>query len=175
MLPFLAGALAAFILVASLPFAPSKAIAFLCLGAFGILGCSSMSIPGVGFDKPSEISTAGAAVSTATVLSGVGGPILDTFFAGSHLNRLEILGTKSVLQGFGHLLKIAYFLFASDSATPTLTTFHLLPFCVLAAFFGTFVGKSVAFRMTEGVFRKIQSSLIFVTSVYFLKRALEQL
>ena len=169
--PFVAGALLAFLLLSSTQFTPNKALAFLCLGLFGIVGCLIRGIPGIGFSRVSEISTAGAAVSSATLISGVGGPVLDTFFASSALNRLEIMGTKSVLQGFGHILKISYFTFSLSETPIDLANYTLIPACVLVALIGTYIGKSFTFRMTEGVFRKIQSSLILVTSLYFINRS----
>ena len=46
---------------------------------------------------------------TLLLLTGVSGPLVDTFFLGGWLNRREIVATKAVRQIFGHGAKLAYF------------------------------------------------------------------
>jgi uncharacterized protein len=43
------------------------------------------------------------------LLTGVSGPLFDSFFLGGNLDRREIVPTKSVCQVFGHAMKLACF------------------------------------------------------------------
>ena len=173
-LPFVIGAGAAFTVLIHSPFIPSKTLAYLCLGGFGLVGITVRTIPGLGFERTGQISTAGAAVSSATVLSGVGGPILDTFFVQSKLTRLEIMGTKSVLQGFGHLIKIVFFTWQTEVNADLASAQVPLLSYICMAFVGTYLGKTCTFKMSEAFFFKVQRILIAVASSYFLYRAYTQ-
>ena len=51
----------------------------------------------------------GIVCMTLMLLTGVAGPLLDSFFLGGKLDRREIVATKAMCQIFGHALKLAYF------------------------------------------------------------------
>ena len=46
-------------------------------------------------------------VTTAQMLSGVAGPLLDVFYVNSRLTRQEILGTNAMTQRLGHIIKVS--------------------------------------------------------------------
>ena len=50
-----------------------------------------------------------ATVAEAQLLTGVTGPLLDTMFLRSPLERKEIIATKAACQVFGHGFKLFYF------------------------------------------------------------------
>jgi uncharacterized membrane protein YfcA len=51
----------------------------------------------------------GSICMTLILLTGVAGPLIDTFFLGGKLDRREIVATKAMCQIFGHAAKLIYF------------------------------------------------------------------
>ena len=51
----------------------------------------------------------GTVCMTLMLLTGVAGPLIDSFFLGGKLDRREIVATKAMCQIISHGLKLAYF------------------------------------------------------------------
>src|SRR5215468_10890473 len=90
-------------------YVPSKPVALMMLGATPFL--VRLLPPNL---KPNPESVAqtilyGVMCTTLMLLTGVSGPLFDSFFLGGKLDRREIVATKSVCQLFGHAMKLAYF------------------------------------------------------------------
>lgn len=90
-------------------YVPSKPIATLFLGLlpFGV------RFLGRGFKPTPESLRHGLIYGTICMalllLTGVAGPLIDTFFLGGNLDRREMVASKSACQIFGHAMKLVYF------------------------------------------------------------------
>jgi uncharacterized membrane protein YfcA len=105
-LTFLAGCAIAFVIWSLVRYVPSKPLAFLLLGASPFL--VRMAPPGVKPD-PARLSHGlayGALSMSLMLLTGVTGPLIDTYFLGGKLDRREIVATKSTCQIVCHGAKL---------------------------------------------------------------------
>src|SRR3989440_11591461 len=89
----------------------------------------------------------GVICMTLLLLTGVAGPLLDSFFLGGKLDRREIIATKAACQIFGHAAKLLYFGAVIDQAT------NLDPvvagLAILASMLGTTLAAKVLERVTD--------------------------
>jgi hypothetical protein len=102
---YLAGCAAALLLWSLWRYVPSKAVALLLLGGAPFL---VRLVPARFKPDPESIvqgSIYGVICMTLLLLTGVSGPLLDSFFLGGKLDRREIIATKAVCQIFGHAAK----------------------------------------------------------------------
>src|SRR5476651_1312331 len=93
----------------------------------------------------------GVICMTLILLTGVAGPLIDSFFLGGKLERREIVATKAICQIFGHGAKLIYFGALIDQAA------SLDPIVAGLAIVGSMVGTTLATRvlaaMTDQQFR----------------------
>ncbi|MBL8384570.1 MAG: sulfite exporter TauE/SafE family protein [Burkholderiales bacterium] len=168
---YLAGSalpVAAFVLVG---FAASKPVVLLSLG---LMPLAVMALPA---DIKPDAERAGAGIacgvvcSTLQLLTGVSGPVLDSFFTGSPMDRKSLVATKGAIQTFGHLLKIAYFgqfvTLGGDGVPPL-----ALGAAVLLAVFGTNLSKKLLERMSDVQFRAWTQRLILGISLVYVAQGL---
>lgn len=102
----------------------------------------------------------GAICVTLILLTGVVGPLLDTYFLGGKLDRREMVATKAFCQTAGHTAKLFYFT-AVASAADVNTTMMIV--AILASMLGTSISRRFLESMTDKQFR--QWSWMFVTAV----------
>lgn len=118
-------------------------------------------------DRAGHPFACGLACMGVQVLSGVSGPLLDTFFARSQLNRHQTVSTKAALQTLSHALRIFVFgalLAASgESVAPGLALL-----LVLSAIAGTSASKLVLDRLTDIHFRLITRRIVLVLGGAYL-------
>jgi uncharacterized membrane protein YfcA len=168
-LPGLLCALAAFML---LQLVVNKAVLFIFLGAMPFLQYLLPKNAAMNIEKPKHAFLAGLVFSTLQLLCGVSGPIVDLFFVKSKLNRHQIIATKAVTQGFGHIMKIFYFgaVVALNEELPA--ALYITAF--LAAMIGTTLSGFVLHRMTDQQFRQYSHGLIIVIALVYLGRGLSE-
>lgn len=101
------------------------------------------------------------------MLSGVSGPLLDTFFVRSAMNRHEIVSTKAAVQTLSHATRIGFFgaLLASSGQLLDPTLGAVL---VVSAILGTSASRLVLDRMTDANFRQITQRLVLVVGACYL-------
>jgi uncharacterized protein len=80
---------------------------------------------------------------TLMLLTGVAGPLIDSFFLGGKLDRREIVATKAMCQIISHTLKLAYFGGIIEQ------TGTLDPVLAAAAVVASMVGTTAAKRFLE--------------------------
>src|ERR1051325_3628565 len=83
----------------------------------------------------------GAACMTLILLTGIAGPLIDTFFLGGKLDRREIVASKAMCQVFGHAAKLLYFGVVIDQAA------SLDPGVAILAVVSSMVGTTLAAKM----------------------------
>ena len=96
------------------------------------------------------------------------GPILDTFFVQSGLDRRGIVSTKAAVQTLSHAVKLVYFgtavaVMGGDDLTPT-----IIVLSIVLAVVGTHWSRRVLDRMSDSQFRRWSRAIIVVLSVVYL-------
>jgi uncharacterized membrane protein YfcA len=93
----------------------------------------------------------GMVCMTLMLLTGVAGPLIDTFFLGGRLDRREMVATKAVCQVFGHAAKLVYFGGIVAQAATVNTTMMVL--AIAASVAGTTVARRFLEAMSDNQFR----------------------
>ena len=102
------------------------------------------------------------------LLTGVAGPLIDTFFLGGNLKRQEIIATKAVCQIVSHGAKLVYF---GGIAAEVSTADPLIAALVVAAsMIGTIAARPILERLTELQYRKWANHMITAIAVVYLAR-----
>jgi uncharacterized membrane protein YfcA len=117
-------------------------------------------------DRPQHGAACGAASMTLMLLTGVSGPLVDTFFLGGGLDRREIVATKAVCQAFGHGAKLAYFGGIIDDAAGVDPVMALL--AVACSMLGTTAARRLLAAMTDLQFRLWANRLITAMACYYV-------
>jgi uncharacterized membrane protein YfcA len=166
MTAYLAGAAAALVLWSFWRYVPGKAVALLLLGGAPFL---VRLVPARFKPDPESIvqgTIYGSLCMTLLLLTGVAGPLLDSFFLGGKLDRREIIATKAVCQIFGHAAKLLYFGAMIDQAA------NLDPvvagLAILASMLGMTLAAKVLERISDQQFRKWSNRIITGVSGYFV-------
>lgn len=108
----------------------------------------------------------GTICMTLILLTGVAGPLIDSFFLGGNLDRREIVATKSACQVFGHAAKLVYFGGIIDqvgSVDPIVAGL-----AILASMLGTSLAARVLEAMSDVQFRLWANRIITTIAVYYI-------
>jgi uncharacterized membrane protein YfcA len=163
---YLAGCAAALLLWSLWRYVPSKAVALLMLGGAPFL---VRLVPARFRPDPESIvqgTLYGAVCMTLLLLTGVAGPLLDSFFLGGKFDRREIIATKAVCQIFGHAAKLVYFGAMIDQAA---TVDPLVAgLAIAASMLGTSLAAKVLERISDAQFRAWSNRIITAISGYFV-------
>jgi uncharacterized membrane protein YfcA len=100
------------------------------------------------------------------LMTGVSGPLLDTFFLGSNFDRRGIVATKAVCQVASHFTKLVYFGGIIDQAA-TLDPV-LAAVAVAASMLGTTLSRRVLEAMSDLQFRTWAWRLITTVAGYYI-------
>ena len=100
------------------------------------------------------------------LLTGVSGPLLDSFFLGGKLDRREIIATKAICQIFGHAAKLVYFGAVIDQAASVDPVVAGL--AIAASMLGTSLAAKVLERISDTQFRVWSNRIITGVSGYFV-------
>jgi uncharacterized membrane protein YfcA len=163
---YLAGCAAALLLWSLWRYVPSKAVALLLLGGAPFL---VRLVPARFKPDPESIvqgSIYGVICMTLLLLTGVSGPLLDSFFLGGKLDRREIIATKAVCQIFGHAAKLVYFGAVIDQAATVDPVVAGL--AIAASMLGTSLAAKVLERISDTQFRVWSNRIITGVSGYFV-------
>ena len=106
----------------------------------------------------------GAVVTSANLFAGAGGPVLDSFFSNSGLDRQVIVANKAITQSFSHSLRIVYYLvvaisFESLSAVTILSA-------VVFAYLGTTAGTKLLHHWDNKSFNRVSTVFILTIGVF---------
>ena len=107
----------------------------------------------------------GTVCMTLILLTGVAGPLIDSFFLGGKLDRKEIVATKAFCQIFGHAAKLVYFGTLIDQAAsvdPIVATL-----AIISSMVGTSLAKQVLEAMTDQQYRKWANGIIVTIAGYY--------
>ena len=103
---------------------------------------------------------------TLILLTGVAGPLVDSFFLGGKLDRREIVATKAICQIFGHAAKLIYFGALIDQAGSLDPLVAVL--AIVSSMIGTTLAKQVLEAMTDQQYRKWANGIIVTIAGYYV-------
>ena len=147
-------------------YVPDKAVALLMLGLspFAVRAVPERILPRS--FGPLQVAATGLCSMMLMLLTGVTGPLLDTMFLRSPLERRQIIATKASCQVFGHGFKLVYF--GSLIADAGRVEPWLLGMAVAASMIGTSLGRLLLERLTDGQFRLWSNRLITTLSAWYV-------
>jgi uncharacterized membrane protein YfcA len=100
------------------------------------------------------------------LMTGVSGPLMDTFFLGGKFDRRAIVATKATCQVASHFVKLIYFGGIIDQAA-TLDPV-LAAVAVAASMTGTTLARRILEAMTDLQFRTWATRLITTVAGYYI-------
>ncbi len=159
------GSLIALALWSITRYVPDKAVAFLMLGVTPFL---TMVMPkNMRPDAESKPQAIGYGIGCTglILLTGVAGPMLDTFFLGGKLERRQIMATKSVCQVLGHTVKLIYF--AGIVVDPGTVDYFTAGLAILMAAIGTAAAKPVVEMLSDKTYRLWANRIVVSVSAYY--------
>lgn len=159
-------------IVLSIAYVPSKPLVFLLLGLVPIFVWLPRSWLQLDAAKPLHSVISGLCVTGISLLSGVGGPLLDIFFVRTRLTRHQIVSTKAATQVLSHAIKIAVFgipmLTGSGNGMPPL---WLIALAIPLSMIGTALGGAVLDRMSDQTFLKWTRVIVTAVGTIYLWQA----
>ena len=108
----------------------------------------------------------GTVCMTLILLTGVAGPLVDSFFLGGKLDRREIVATKAICQIFGHAAKLIYFGALIDQAGSLDPVVAVL--AIVSSMIGTVLARQVLEAMTDQQYRKWANGIIVTIAGYYV-------
>jgi uncharacterized membrane protein YfcA len=100
------------------------------------------------------------------LMTGVSGPLMDTFFLGSNYDRRGIVATKATCQVVSHFTKLIYFGGIIDQAA-TLDPV-LAGVAIAASMLGTTLARRILEAMSDAQFRSWANRLITTVASYYI-------
>ena len=147
-------------------YVPDKPIALLLLG---ITPFMARLLPSDIKPNPDSIwqgSVYGSICMGLMLMTGVSGPLLDTFFLGGNFERRQIIATKATCQVASHLTKLIYFGGIIDQAATLNPVLALV--AVAASMLGTTLSRRVLEAMSDQQFRRWANHIITTVASYYL-------
>jgi len=147
-------------------YVPDKATALLLLGLspFIVRAIPDRILPRS--FGPAQVAATGLISMMLMLLTGVTGPLLDTMFLRSPLERRQIIATKAACQVFGHGFKLIYFGALIDQVGQVEPWF--LAVAVASSVVGTSMGKLLLEKLSDAQFRIWSSRLITALASYYV-------
>ena len=147
-------------------YVPDKAVALLLLGAspFIVRAIPESVLPRT--LGPGQMLGGSVVCMMLMLVTGVTGPLLDTLFLRSPLQRKQIIATKAACQLFSHTLKLVYFgalIEQSGSVEP-----WFLAVAVASSMIGTSLGKLLLEKLSDKQFRTWSNRIITTIATYYV-------
>ncbi|CCE06386.1 conserved membrane hypothetical protein [Bradyrhizobium sp. STM 3843] len=149
-----------------LRYVPDKPAALLMLGVTPFL--ARMMPAGLKPDPDSIWQGAfyGSICMGLMLMTGVSGPLMDTFFLGAHFDRRSIVATKATCQVASHLTKLIYFGGIIDQAASLDPVLAIV--AVTASMLGTSLARRILEAMSDQQFRVWANRLITTVASYYI-------
>ena len=168
------GAFAVLGLFTTLAFVPSIGLVFLLIGCFPLLALILPTSINLDMTRGPVSLFSGIIVTTAQMLAGASGPVLDIFYVKSKMSKEGILGTKAVTQTLGHVLKLIYYAFMMAIASDLVPAW-LIPAVVAAAIIGNYCASLLVTRLSDHQFKKIGRYVISLICVIYIGKGIAEL
>jgi uncharacterized membrane protein YfcA len=155
------GALLVVTVMLGLQVALSRPAVMVVLGLTPFLGFLLPARWRLSVDRAGHPLLCGLACMGVQMLSGVSGPLLDTFFVRSDMTRHQAVSTKAAVQTLSHALRIVVFgSLLADSDQALAPSLALL--VVFSAVVGTSASKLVLDRISDSHFRQVTRRIVLV-------------
>jgi len=163
---YVAGCLVAVGLWSITLYVPDKAVALIMLGLspFIVRAIPEKILPRT--FGPAQVAGTGLVSMMLMLVTGVTGPLLDTMFLRSPLERKQIIATKAACQLFSHGFKLFYFGALIDQVGKVEPWF--LAIAVASSMIGTSLGRLLLERMSDAQFRLWSNRLITALASYYV-------
>jgi uncharacterized membrane protein YfcA len=165
--PYVLGGLAALGLWSLSRYVPSKPAAMLLLGVTPFL---ARLMPKSVRPNPESMVQGmiyGLICVGLILLTGVSGPLIDTFFLGGKaFDRKEIVATKAICQVFGHLAKLVYFGGLIEQTASL--DWRMAVLAVAMSMLGATLAARVLAKMTDTQFRVWANRVITTIAGYYV-------
>ena len=158
---YLGGAMLAVAAFSALLFVPDGSVVLILIGLFPWLARLQPRFSVFNITRPASSVICGLSVTSAQLLAGAAGPLLDLFYLNSGLGRETIVANKALTQTIGHLLRIIYYGAIISVATPIPNWLFLV--AAIAAVAGTRLGTWLLSRWNDQRFQEVSSQIILVT------------
>ena len=168
------GAFAVLGLFTTLAFVPSIGLVFLLIGCFPLLALILPTSINLDMTRGPVSFFSGIIVTTAQMLAGASGPVLDIFYVKSKMSKEGILGTKAVTQTLGHVLKLIYYAIMMAIASDLVPAW-LIPAVVAAAIIGNYCASLLVTRLSDHQFKKIGRVVISFICVIYIGKGIAEL
>ena len=152
--------------------APDRKIVMLLLGLLPFITVAIPQNLGLKVTNPLQALLSGFIVGIMSLLTGVGGPLLDIFFQRAKLSRHQVVATKAVAQALGHSVKIIYFGALVTDAPANFPPSWLLGICLVTTIIGTTLGKRVLDNMKEATFFRWTNRILLAIGATLILRSL---
>lgn len=166
LIPYTGGALVVLAVFILLTFVPNRGLIFLMIGSFPFVAFFIPQKTDLDMERPAVAFLSGLLVTTAQMLAGASGPVLDIFYVTSNLTRHEILGTKAITQTLGHIIKLGYYAFFL-TRTINLPSW-IYPAVIVAAILGNWLGKLVIEKTNDASFKKMGRYAIMIVGLVYI-------
>ena len=166
---YILGSLIAFLVINSVTLIPSKSLILIILGLFPFLSFLLQKKVRLNILKPRTSALCGLLVTSTQMLAGASGPVLDTFYLQTPLNRHQVIATKALTQSLGHILKTLFYLRIASGSEVTLEWTWIV-LCMFIANAGTQLGKSILNRISETQFQTASSLVVPLIGLIYLIR-----
>lgn len=147
-------------------YVPSKPVALLLLGVTPFLVKLMPESYKPNPESPVQGVLYGIACMALLLLTGIAGPLVDSFFLGGKLDRREIVATKAFCQIFGHSAKLLYFGGIIDQVGTLDPVVAVL--AIVSSMVGTTLAARVLTAMTDQQFRRWANRIIMAIAGYFV-------
>jgi len=164
--PYIAGSAAAMAAWSFTLYVPAKPVALLMLGLSPFV---VRALPTGLRADPTQARQGilyGSVSMTLLLLTGVSGPLTDTFFLGGSMGRREIVATKAACQVFGHAAKLVYFGALIDQ--PAGVDPLMVAVAVGSSMLGTTLARRLLEALTEVQYRLWANRLITTVAGYYV-------
>ncbi|HBK11514.1 MAG TPA: permease [Gammaproteobacteria bacterium] len=170
---YILGASAAVAGFSALLFVPEASVVLILVGLFPWLARLQPKSSALNITRPASNIICGFSVTSAQLLAGAAGPLLDLFYLNSGLDRQTVVANKALTQTIGHLLRIFYYGAVISVATP-LPNWLILA-AAIAAVIGTRLGTWLLARWDDQRFQKVSGQIILATGTICILQGSYQL
>jgi uncharacterized protein len=147
-------------------YVPDKPIALLMLGITPFMARMTPASIRPNPDSVAQGSFYGFICMGLMLMTGVSGPLMDTFFLGGNFNRKEVVATKATCQVASHFVKLIYFGGIIDQAASLDPV--LAAVAVAASMLGTTLARRLLEAMSDAQFRTWANRLITTIACYYI-------
>jgi uncharacterized membrane protein YfcA len=157
---YMLGALPAILIPFAIAYVPEKPVMLILLGAVPYAALALPQSLALDASKPNHALACGFLVAGLQLIAGVAGPLLDTFFVRSRIDRRAVVATKAVTQAFSHTLKVGYYGMLV-SQMPDLGN-DVYASAIIAAIVGTTLASTVLEKMSNENFRRWTKVIVLI-------------